>query len=224
MKTNEELRNDVMEEIKWDPQLKNVSSQIGVTNNEGVITLTGIVDTYNKKLAAEKAAQRVAGVKVVASEIEVKIGMLGKKTDTEIAEAIKNALKWNTAVSEDLIEIKVDNGWVFLDGIVDWEYERMAAQRSVEELQGVRGVTNNIAIKSKAINTKEIKQKIAAAFHRSATVDSSSIWIETVGTKAILHGKVKSWAEKKESENIAWSSPGVMSVENKIDIDVEVFA
>ncbi len=224
MKTNDELRNDVMEEIKWDPQLKSVSSQIGVTTNEGVVTLTGLVDTYNKKLAAEKAAQRVAGVKVVASDIEVKIGMLGKRTDSEIAEAIKNALKWNTAVNQDLIEIKVDNGWVYLDGKVDWEYERLAAQRSVEDLQGVRGVSNNITIKSKSIDVKEIKQKIAAGFHRSATVDSSSIWIETVGNKAILHGKVKSWAEKKEAENIAWSSPGVMSVENKIDIDVEIFA
>lgn len=191
---------------------------------DGVVTLSGLVDTYSKKLAAEKAAQRVAGVQVVASDVEVKLGVAGKKTDTEIAEAVKNALRWNSAVNEDKIEVKVDNGWVYLDGKVDWEYERMSAQHSVEDLLGVRGVTNTIFIKSKTIDAKNIKSKIAEAFHRSATVDSSSIKIETTGNKVTLHGKVRSWAEKKEAENVAWFAPGVMDVDNQIEIDVAVYA
>ena len=224
MKTNEELRQDVMNEIKWDPELRNVATEIGVASKDGVITLSGIVDTYRKQIAAEKAAQRVAGVKVVASDVQVSLGSLGKKTDTEIAEAVKNALRWNTAVNEDQIEVKVDNGWVYLDGAVEWEYERNTAQRSVENLIGVKGVSNTISIKSKSVDTKEIKSKIAAAFHRSATVDSSGITIECIGNKVTLHGKVRSWAERKDAEQTAWASPGVTDVDNKIEIDVAVYA
>lgn len=224
MKTNEELRKDVMEEIKWDPELRNVATEIGVAAKDGVVTLSGVVDTYWKKLSAEKAAQRVLGVKVVACDIEVKVGSIGQRTDTEVAGAVRNALRWNSAVNEDQIEVKVDNGWVYLDGKVDFEYEKRYAQECVEDLVGVRGVANNIMIKIKPIDTHDIQRKISAAYHRSATVDSSSIQIETSGSKVTLRGKVRSWAEKKEAENIAWAAPGVMSVDNKIVIDVEVYA
>ncbi|MFZ6014340.1 MAG: BON domain-containing protein [Bacteroidota bacterium] len=224
MKTNEELRKDVMDEIKWDPELRNVATEIGVATKDGVVTLSGRVDTYWKKLSAEKAAQRVLGVKVVASDIEIKVSTTGTRTDTEIAEAVSNALRWNSAVNEDKIEVKVDNGWVYLEGTVDFEYEKRYAQDCVEDLVGVRGVSNNITIKAKPIDTKDILHKISAAFHRSATVDSSSIKIETSVGKVTLRGKVRSWAEKKEAENIAWAAPGVMSVDNKIEIDVAVYA
>lgn len=224
MKTNEELRKDVMEEIKWDPELKNIATDIGVAVKDGIVTLSGIVDTYWKKLAAEKAAQRVHGVKVVACDIEVRIGGAGKRTDTEIAEAVLNALRWNSAVNEDKIEVKVDNGWVYLEGQVDFDYEKRYAQQCVDDLWAVRGVTNNIVIKTKQIDTQDIQRKITAAYHRSATVDASSIKIDTSGSKVVLHGKVRSWAEKKEAENIAWATSGVLSVDNKIDIDVEVYA
>ena len=123
MKTNEELRNDVMEEIKWDPLLKNVASEIGVSVKDGVVTLSGLVDTYSKKLAAEKAAQRVHGVKIVAVDLEVKLFKV-TKSDIEIAETIKNALRWNTLVNDDRVEVKVDGGWVYLDGTADWEYQK----------------------------------------------------------------------------------------------------
>lgn len=224
MKTNEELRKDVMEEIKWDPELKNIATDIGVAVKDGIVTLSGIVDTYWKKLAAEKAAQRVHGVKVVACDIEVRIGGAGKRTDTEIAEAVLNALRWNSAVNEDKIEVKVDNGWVYLEGQVDFDYEKRYAQQCVDDLWAVRGVTNNIVIKTKQIDMQDIQRKITAAYHRSATVDASSIKIDTSGSKVVLHGKVRSWAEKKEAENIAWATSGVLSVDNKIDIDVEVYA
>jgi osmotically-inducible protein OsmY len=224
MKTNEELRKDVMDEIKWDPELRNVATEIGVAAKDGVTTLSGVVESYWKKLSAEKAAQRVLGVKVVACDIEVRLASIGKRTDTEVAEAVRNALRWNSAVNEDHIEVKVDNGWVYLDGEVQFEYEKRYAEESIEDLVAVRGVTNNIRIKVKQIDTKEIQRKISAAYHRSATVDSSSIKVDISGSRVTLHGKVKSWAEKKQAENIAWAAPGVMSVDNKIDIDVAVYA
>ncbi|MGC1241461.1 MAG: BON domain-containing protein [Chryseosolibacter sp.] len=224
MKTNEELRNDVMEEIKWDPELRDVATEIGVAAKDGVVTLSGTVDTYWKKIATERAAQRVSGVRVVACDIEVKVGVIGKRTDTEVAEAVRNALRWNSAVNEEKIQIKIDNGWVYLDGKVDWEYEKRNAQESVEDLVSVRGVTNNIVIESKPIDTKDIQRKIAAAYHRSATLDSSTINIEPSGNKITLHGKVRSWAEKKEAEKVAWAAPGVTAVDNKIEVDLEVFA
>jgi osmotically-inducible protein OsmY len=223
MKTNEELRKDVMDEIKWDPELKNVATEIGVAVKDGVVTLSGELNTYWKKLSAERAAQRVLGVKVVACDIEVKLG-IGKKSDTEIAEAVRNALRWNSAVNEDQIEVKVDNGWVYLSGTVDLGFEKRYAQECVEDLSGVKGITNSITVNAQPIDIKDIQHKIRAAYHRSATVDSSSIKIETLGSKVTLHGRVRSWAEKQEAEHIALLAPGVMSVDNRIEIDVEVYA
>jgi osmotically-inducible protein OsmY len=222
MKTNEELRQDVVDELKWEPLLREVATQIGVVADDGVITLSGMVNTYSQKLAAEQAAQRVAGVSVVAVDIEVKISGPHVRTDIEIAKAIKDTLKWNVEVKEDLIEIKVDNGWVYLDGTAEWEYLRRAAEYSAKEIMGVRGITNRILVKSKVLDAKEIKSKISAALHRSATVDSSNIVLEIHGSRVTLRGKVRSWAERKDAENAAWASPGVMVVDNKIEIDTEI--
>jgi osmotically-inducible protein OsmY len=219
MKSNEELRGEVMEEIKWDPELSPVATQIGVAAKDGVITLTGTVDSIRKKISAELATQRVHGVMVVASDIEVSISGSGVKTDTQIAEAVKDALRWHSAVREDQIEVRVENGWVYLTGETGGFFEKMAAEHAVGNLLGVRGVTNNIAVKAKPVDTKVIKEKIAAAFHRSATIDSSSIKIENTGNHIRLRGTVRSFAEKDEAEKIVRSAPGVLSVDNKITIE-----
>ena len=224
MKTNEDLRNDVMEELKWDPELRDISTEIGVATKDGVVTLSGNVDTYWKKISAEKAAQRVSGVRVVACDIDVKIGSIGKRTDTEVAEAVRNALRWNSAVNEDRIEVKVDNGWVYLDGKVGSASEKMNAQQSVEDLVAVRGVANNIVIESKPIDSREIHRKITAAYHRSATIDATSVIIDTTTNKVTLRGKVRSMAERQEAEKIAWAAPGVAAVDNQIEVENEIFA
>lgn len=224
MKTDDELQQDVIAELSWDPQLIDVHAQLGVAAKNGVITLSGLVDSCNKKIAAEKAAQRVKGVRVVASDVEVKLGVLGAKSDGEIAEAVRSALVWNSAVNQDMIQIKVDNGWVYLDGEVEWAFQRASVEHGIEDLSSVKGITNNIRIKEKRVDAIALKTQISSAFQRNAAVDANSIKVETSGTNVTLCGTVKSWSEKKEAERVAWSSPGVTSVDNQIGIDVEVYA
>lgn len=220
MKTDQELQHDVMEEIQWDPRLKNIATQIGVTAKDGIITLWGEVDTYRKKIAAEQAAQRVSGVKVVAVDIVVNLQGKSSTTDIEIARAVEEALKWNSSINEDTIEVKVDNGWVYLDGTTEWEFQRKIVEGTVHELAGVRGVTNRIAVTSKLnVDPADVKEKIAAAFHRSATIDSSAVKVEVLGSKVKLHGKVRTWIERQQAEEAVWSSPGVVEVDNNIEVD-----
>ena len=217
MKSDYQIQKDVMEELKWQAFLK--ASEIGVAVKNGVVTLSGNVDSYSKKLAAENAAKKIAGVKAVAEDIEVGISPIYRRTDAEIAEAVLDALKWHTAVQEEKIKIKVEDGNVKLEGEVEWEYQRAMAKTAIENLAGVRFVINLITVKPK-ISPTDIQEKIIAAFHRSATVDSSKIRAEVEGTKVTLRGTVRSIAEKEDAENAAWFAPGVMSVVNKIEIEV----
>lgn len=221
MKTDAEIQHDVQDELKWEPYLQ--ASQIGVGVNHGIVTLSGEVDSYSKKLRAEEAAKRVSGVAAVVQEIDVKLSAFGKRTDADIAEAALNALKWNTIVPHEKLQVKVENGWITLDGETEWEYEKTAARRSVEHLSGVKGVTNRVNVAPRT-SSGEIKQKIHAAFVRSAAVDSEKIHVETNGNKVVLKGTVRSLAEKEEAENAAWLAPGVNSVENKIQVASETVA
>jgi osmotically-inducible protein OsmY len=218
MKTDLQIKNDVMEELKWEPILN--ASQIGVSVKDGVVTLSGTVDSYSKKIAAERSAKKIDGVKAIAEDVEVVLLGSGKRNDTDIADAVINALKWHSAVREHKISVKVESGIVTLEGEVDWEFQKKSAKMMVENLIGVTGIINNIKIKQKA-NINDIKKKITAAFYRSATIDAEGIEIEITGSKAILKGNVRSWAEKEDAENAVWSALGIDRVDNRLEISTD---
>ena len=215
MKSDNEIQKDVIEQLKWEPFLN--ASQIGVAVKNGIVTLSGQVDTYSKKSLAEKAAKKVAGVLAIAEDIQVGLSPAYKKTDTEIAEAVVNGLKWHTMIPDEKIKVSVEEGNVRLEGEVEWEYQRNQAKTAVENLAGVKFVTNLIAVKPK-ITPYEIQQKINASFQRSANIDASKISADVTGSKVILRGTVRSFAEKEDAENAAWSAPGITSVESKLII------
>ena len=225
MKSDMQIREDVIEEIRWDPQLAGIASQIGVTVKDEVVTLSGMVDYYHQRIAAENAAQRIAGVKVMAVDIDVKGAETSDAfTDSAIATAIRNALTWHSGINEDLIDIKVDNGWVYLDGTAKWDYERKAAERAIENLKGVKGIINRIKITPKNVDSRDIKKKISAAFHRTATIDAANISVVVRGQEVELSGRVGSWSERKQAEDVAFAMPGITHVNNRLEIDSEILA
>lgn len=221
MKLDSEIQSDVMNELHWEPLLN--ASEIGVAVKNGIVTLFGTVDTFSKKIAAEEAAKRVSGVKAVAEDITVRLVERGKKTDTDLAQGVLNALKWHTSVPDEKLKVKVENGWVTLEGDVEWSFQRTAAKSAVENLSGVVGITNNIKILS-SVKSVDVRNKIVSAFHRSATVDAEKITVIADDSKVTLIGKVRSFAEKRDAENAAWDAPGVNKVDNKLEIDTEVYA
>ncbi|NOT75690.1 MAG: BON domain-containing protein [Cyclobacteriaceae bacterium] len=224
MKTNKELQEDVMNELSWDPTLKETSALIGVTANDGVVTLSGYVDSFHKKVSAERAAQRVSGVKVVAEDIEVRLpGRYSKRTDTDIAEGLNNIFKWNSALSEIYLKVRVENGWVYLEGVVDYDYQRRYAGRIAQNLTGVTGVSNDIRL-NVTLKANDVRNTIAAAFQRSAAIDSATIKVDVNGSLVTLTGTVRSYLEKLEAERAAWAAPGVFTIKNQIVVEVPVLA
>ena len=220
MKTDIQIQKDVMDELRWDPYLN--SAQIGVAVKNGVVTLSGQVDSYLKKIMAEKDTKKVSGVKAVAEDIQVGISPANQKTDTEIAEAALNALKWQSSLKDENIKIKVENGLVKLEGEVEWEYQRQSIKNAIEKLIGVKAVVNLVKIKKK-VSVFEVEKKITAAFHRNATIDSKRIETIVNENKVILNGKVRSFAEKEDAEIAAWAAPGVMFVENNLTVEMPAY-
>ena len=213
--TDEEIQKDVLAELKWDAQVQ--PNEIGVSVKDGVVTLTGWVDSYLKKWAAEDAAHRVGGVKAVANDIEVKL--FSERTDADIAEAAVRALQWDASVPADKIQVTVSKGWVTLKGEVNWNFEKQDAERVVRRLTGVKGVSNLITVKP-STTPSELKKRIEDALVRNAKVDANKITVEVQGSKAVLKGAVRAWVEKEEAERVAWLAPGVTSVENRITLEV----
>jgi osmotically-inducible protein OsmY len=217
MKTDSQLQKDVMDELTWQPSIK--SSEIGVSVSEGIVTLSGTVDTYAQKREAEKAALRVEGVKGIAEDIVVDLPFGNKKDDSDIAKAAINALRWDTMVPDEHIKVKVDNGWVTTEGKVDWLFQKVAVNNAISNLTGVKGVTNLVTVTPRA-NPEDVKKKISAAFERSATIDANNIQVENIGNKILLKGSVRSYAERLDAQHAAWNAPGVAQVENLLEVKV----
>lgn len=213
IRTDEDIRADVLEELKWHTRVQ--SNEIGVAVKDGIVTLTGWVDSYLKKIAAEEAAHRVPGVIAVANDIEVRLPGSAERTDADLAAAVVNALKWDAAILADKVDVTVSQGWVTLKGEVDYYFQKIDAEHAIRRIAGIKGVTNLITVKPHPLPS-DLKQSIEKALIRHAELDAKNITVEVQGSKVILRGTVRSYAEKQTAEDTAWSAPGVTEVDNRI--------
>ena len=213
MKSDHEIELDVKDELQWDPNLD--ATDIAVSVKKGVVTLAGFVRNYADKYEAESAAKRVAGVLGIANDIEVRIPSVDERPDPEIARDAVAAIKNQLPISSEHIKVIVKDGWVTLEGRVEWQYQRNTAETAVRRIKGVRSVSNLIQLKPRA-QPSEIKRKIQDAFKRSAEVDANRITVEANGGEVVLKGTVRSWVEREEAERVAWAAPGVTKVEDRI--------
>jgi osmotically-inducible protein OsmY len=213
MKSDRDIERDVRDELQWDPDLD--ATDIAVSVRDGVVTLTGFVKSYTDKYEAEAAAKRVAGVSAVANDLEVRMPSVDERPDPEIARDAVSAIKSQLPISSERIKVVVKNGWVTLEGQVEWQYQKNTAENAVRRIKGVKGISNLIVLKPRAEPT-EIKDKIMEAFKRNAELDANRIHVEANGSEVILKGTVRSWVEREEAERVAWSAPGVTRVEDRI--------
>jgi osmotically-inducible protein OsmY len=213
--TDKQLQTNVKLALDWEPSID--VADIGISVNAGVVTLRGDVKSYTEKKTAERVALAVYGVKAVANDINVRIPGMFERTDSEIALAVVNALKWNTSVPADNVTVTVSNGWITLKGELDWNYQKEAASRAVRDLLGVVGLINDIKVKPH-VNVVDVESKIEAALKRSAEIDARRIHVGATNGKVVLSGNVHSWFEREEARRAAWAAPGVREVEDHIAI------
>ncbi len=213
MKTDAQIKNDVLEELEWEPAI--TSTEIGVSVKDGVVTLSGHLRSFAEKLAAEQAAQRVAGVLALVVEMEVQLGPDDVRSDTDIAAAVNHVLAWTTAVPEGAVHVTVEKGRVSLSGQVEWDYQRRAAERAVQALAGVVGVGNQIVVKPR-ISPVDIQRGIERALNRHAEREARHVQVLVEGSRVTLRGPVGSWAERQAVQGAAWAAPGVTAVHNEL--------
>jgi osmotically-inducible protein OsmY len=221
MKTNEQLQQDVMAEIAWEPSVDEAA--IGVSAHDGVITLRGNVKSFAEKYAAEKAAKRVKGVQGLANELDVTFPASFKHDDADLAAMALGALKVNVFVPKNAVKVTVEKGWVYLEGAVDWKYQKEHAAKAVRYLPGVRGLTNQITVKS-SVRAQDVVNKVRSALDRRSDLEADNISVKTDGDKVILSGTVRSWSERNAVENAAWSAQGVNHVESNLVINAYAYA
>lgn len=221
MRTDSQIQKDIIDELKWEPSLQD--EDIGVSVHDGVVTLAGFVDSYANKWKAERVASRVKGVKAIANDLEVKLPTSSSRPDPDIARAAVDALKWNILVPSDRIKVKVENGWLTLEGDVDWNFQREEAERAVRNLTGVLGVTNLVSVRERP-TASDVKRKIKETLERNAEFDADHITVELDGHTAILRGTVRSYAEKRDAEQAAFNATGVTDVENDLVVEPTLLA
>jgi osmotically-inducible protein OsmY len=214
--TDKDLKQHVQSALDWEPSLD--TSDVGVSVDEGVATLRGNVRSYVEKLTAERVALRVFGVKGVANDLIVRLPSAFERTDTDIAQTAVAALKWSSSVPEDHVTVTVADGWLTLNGALDWQYQKDAAARAVRDLVGVKGVTNNILLQPPRVATADVREKIEEAFKRSAELDARRITVTAENGSVILSGNVHTWAERQEAERAAWAAPGVKQVQDRLAV------
>jgi osmotically-inducible protein OsmY len=215
MKTDTQVQQDVIAELKWEPSVN--PTHIGVEVQDGVVTLAGHVDSYAEKWNAERAAQRVSGVKALAIEMDVKLAGSSQRNDVDIARSAENALDWMTYLPDDSVKVMVEDGWITLSGDVSWEYQRQTAAGAVRYLMGVKGVSNDISIKPK-VSVSAVKSDIEAALKRRANADAQNISVDVRGNDVTLTGTVHSWSERDLARDSAWGAPGVRNVVDNITV------
>jgi osmotically-inducible protein OsmY len=214
MKTDAQLKQDVIAELAWEPSVN--ASKIGVEVEGGIVTLAGHVDSYTEKVHAERAAQRVSGVKALAVELEVKLPGSNQRTDADIARSAENVLEW-TSYLPSSVKVKAEKGWITLSGEVEWDYQRKGASDAIRHLMGVTGVSDEIAIKPRA-SVSAVKADIEAALKRHAQAEAQHITVEVRGSDVTLGGKVHTWSERELAASSAWATPGVRNVVDNITI------